>query len=319
MTHSPPPGTPRARIPGPQQPPPPYPRIAAGLWKRCLGGGLGLWALTAAAMYATSDAALLPTLILLGGFLAPVAFVLWAYERHGRDLGVSAVLGCFLAGGALGVLGTASAEPYPPHSSLAILLGVGLVEEAAKLGALVFVLRRQPGISGTRAGLVLGAALGFGFAALESTGSAFDAAFSEGVGLRALLETQLLRGLLAPAGQALWTAITGGMLLSLRRPNGRFRYAPPLVAACMGAALLHALWDATHGVALRLAERLASTAPGARPGAPGYPSGPSAVQQHLFTLFSIGGAALVGLAGVAWVLSLLSLTRRNTSWRRNTP
>jgi hypothetical protein len=75
----------------------------------------------------------------------------------------------------------------------------------------------------------------------------------------------------------------------------------------MGAALLHALWDATHGIALRLAAHLAGAGPDPRP---------SAAQQHLFTLFSVGGAALVGLAGIAWVLYL---TRRDTSWRRNTP
>lgn len=224
MSHSPPPGRPKARIPGPQQPPPPYPRIGAGLWKRCLGGGLALWALTAVLTYVTRNAALLPTLILLGGFLVPVVFVLWAYERHGRDLGVSAVLGCFLAGGVLGVPGAALMEPYLLHPSPELFLGIGLVEEAAKLGALVFALRRLPGIRGTRAGLVLGAAVGFGFAVPESCGYAFEAAFSTGVfDLRTLLETEILRGLLAPFGQGLWTAIAGGVLLSCRRPAGRFR------------------------------------------------------------------------------------------------
>ena len=79
---------PRARIPGPQQPPPPYPRIRAGLWKRCLGGGLAVWVPGTLVTYATRSTALLPTLVLLGSFLVPVTFVLWAYERHGRDLGV---------------------------------------------------------------------------------------------------------------------------------------------------------------------------------------------------------------------------------------
>ncbi|MGW4562050.1 PrsW family intramembrane metalloprotease [Streptomyces sp. NPDC004561] len=316
MTHSPPPGTPRARIPGPQQPPPPYPRIGAGLWKRCLRGGLALWALTAWVMYTTLNTAPLPTLILLGCFLVPVVFVLWAYERHSRDLGVSAVLGCFLAGGALGVPGASLMEPYLLRPSLGTFLAVGLTEEAAKLGALVFVLRRQPGIRGTRAGLVLGAAVGLGFAAVEGAGYAFEAAFStEGTGLRALLETELLRGVFTPFGHGLWTAITGGVLLALRRPNGHFRYAPPAVAACLGAALLHTLWDSTHGIALWLVARLTGGGPGTRLFAQGYLSRPGAAQQHLFTLFSVGGAALVVLAGVTWVMAL---ARRDTSWR-NTP
>ncbi|MFD5538391.1 PrsW family intramembrane metalloprotease [Streptomyces sp. NPDC127079] len=316
MTHSPPPGRPRARIPGPQQPPPPYPRIRAGLWKRCLGGGLALWALTAVVTYATGNTTLLPTLILLGSFLVPVVFVLWAYERHGRDLGVSAILGCFLTGGTLGVLGASVMEFYLVRPSWGMFVCVGLIEEAVKLGALAFVLRRMPGIRGIRAGLVLGAAVGFGFAALESSGYAFNAAVStEGIDLRALLETEILRGVLAPFGHGLWTAIAGAVLLALRRPNGRFRLTAQVVGGFLGVALLHALWDATHGVAIWLVARLAGTGVHRELFAEGYIAHPTAAQEHLFTLFSVGLLILVSLAGVAWVSSL---ARRDPSWR-NTP
>ncbi|MEU9453612.1 PrsW family intramembrane metalloprotease [Streptomyces sp. NPDC048277] len=315
MTHS-HPGRPQARIPGPQQPPPPYPRIRAGLWKRCLGGGLALWALTAVVTYATRNTTLLPTLILLGSFLVPVVFVLWAYERHGRDLGVSAILGCFLTGGTLGVLGASVMEFYLVHPSWGMFVAVGLIEEAVKLGALVFVLRRLPGIRGIRAGLVLGAAVGFGFAALESSGYAFNAAVStEGIDLRALIETEILRGVPAPFGHGLWTAIAGGVLLSYRRPNGRFRFTGPVVGTYVGVALLHALWDSTHGVAIWLVAHLAGTGLDRQLFAEGYIPRPTATQEHLFTLFSVGLLVLVSLLGVAWVCSL---TRRDPSWR-NTP
>ena len=116
-------GTPRARIPGPQQPPPSSPRPRTGLWKRCLWGGLALWALAALATYATRNTTLLPTLILLGSFLVPVVFVLWAYEHHGRDLGVNVILGCFLTGGVLGVLGASMTEYYLLRPSLWMFVG----------------------------------------------------------------------------------------------------------------------------------------------------------------------------------------------------
>ncbi|MGW3445922.1 PrsW family intramembrane metalloprotease [Streptomyces sp. NPDC001076] len=316
MTHSPQPGRPKARIPGPQQPPPPYPRIRAGLWKRYLGGGLALWMLTAVVAYATTNTTLLPTLILLGSFLVPVVFVLWAYERHGRDLGVSAILGCFLTGGTLGVLGASLMESYLVRPSWGMFVWVGLIEEAVKLGALVFVLRRLPGIRGMRAGLVLGAAVGLGFAALESAGYAFDAAVStEGVDLRALIETEILRGVPVPLGHGLWTAIAGGVLLSFRRANGRFRVTAPVVAACLGVALLHALWDSTHGIAIWLVARLTGTGVDRQLFAEGYIPGPSAAQEHLFAVFSVGLLVLVSLLGVVWVISL---ARRDASWR-NTP
>ncbi|MGI5454962.1 PrsW family glutamic-type intramembrane protease [Streptomyces sp. CA-249302] len=72
---------------------------------------------------------------------------------------------------ALGVLGTSVMEYYLLHPSLWMFVGVGLIEEAVKLGALMLVLRRQVRIRGMRAGLVLGATVGFGFAALESRDS----------------------------------------------------------------------------------------------------------------------------------------------------
>ncbi|MET8976300.1 PrsW family intramembrane metalloprotease [Streptomyces sp. NPDC004539] len=316
MTYSPPPGAPRARIPGPQQPPPGYPRIRAGLWRHALGGGLGLWVLTAVVTYATGNTTLLPTLILLGSFLVPVTFVLWAYERHGRDLGVSVLLGCFLTGGTLGVLGASVMETYLLHPSAWMFVGVGLIEEAVKLGALMLVLRRQVRLRGMRTGLVLGATVGFGFAALESAGYAFNAAVStEGIDLRALVETEVLRGLLAPFGHGLWTSIAGGVLLSYRMPNGRFRITGAVAWTFLGVSLLHAAWDSTHGIAVWLVTRLTSVNLERGLFEVGYLADATRQQAHLFTAFSVGGMACVALLGVAWARSL---ARRDPSWR-NTP
>ncbi|WP_405879864.1 PrsW family intramembrane metalloprotease [Streptomyces sp. NBC_01136] len=316
MTQNQPPGAPRARIPGPQQPPPSHPQIRTGLWRRWLGGGLALWTLTAIVTYATRNATLLPTLILLGSFLAPVTFALWAYERHGRDLGAQVILGCLLAGGTLGVLGASVMDYHLLHPSLSMYVGVGLIEEAVKPAALVFVLRHHPRIRGPRAGLVLGASVGFGFAALESAGYAFNAAVSlKGVDLRALLETEILRGLLAPLGHGLWTAIAGAALLAYRHPNGRFQLIGPAVGTYVGVSLLHALWDSTHDIALWLVARLTATGLDRTLFGQGHLPGPTDEQKHLFTLFSVGGLVIVALAGVGWARSL---PRRDSAWR-NTP
>lgn len=200
-----PPPDPRAGPPpGPPPGPPGAPRPRPGLWRRCLWGGVVSWALAAGATYLTENSTLLPTLILLGSFLVPAVFVLWAYERHGEDLGPSLILGSFLTGGILGVLGASVLEYYLLHqTSVWLFLGVGLIEEAVKLGALMFVLRRHHSVRGRRAGLVLGATVGFGFAAFESAGYAFNAAVTlEGINLRALLETEVLRGVLSPSDTA---------------------------------------------------------------------------------------------------------------------
>ncbi|MCF3123607.1 PrsW family intramembrane metalloprotease [Streptomyces arenae] len=286
------------------------PQMTPGLWKRCLWGGLGLWLLTAVITYATKNTNLLPTLILLGSFLVPGVFVLWAYERYGRDLGLSVLLNCFVVGGVLGVLGASVMEYYLLHPSLWIFVGVGLIEEAVKLAALMIVLRRFRRVRGMRAGLVLGAAVGFGFAAFESSGYAFNAVLSlDGLDLRSLLETEILRGLLAPFGHGLWTAIAGGVLLRFREPGGRFRFPGVVVATYLGVSLLHALWDSMHGIAVWLVVMITSTGLDRSLFAQGYIPEPTAEQKHLFTLFSVGGLVLISLVGVAWLRSLARAER----------
>ncbi|MEU8762005.1 PrsW family intramembrane metalloprotease [Streptomyces sp. NPDC048659] len=290
------------------QAPPPRPPVETprpGLWRRCLWGGLALWALTAIVTYATENTTLLPTLILLGSFLVPSVFVLWAYERHGQDLGVPVILGCFVTGGVLGVLGASVMEYYLLHPSLWMFVGVGLIEEAVKLAALMFVVRHRPWLRGVRAGLVLGGTVGFGFAAFESAGYAFNAAVTmEGIDLRSLLETEILRGVLAPFGHGLWTAIAGGVLLAYRRPDGRFRFAGPVIGAYLGVAVLHALWDSMHGIALWLVLQITTTSLDRSLFAQGYLPAPTSQQEHLFTLFSVGGLVLVTAAGLVWLRSL---------------
>jgi RsiW-degrading membrane proteinase PrsW (M82 family) len=81
-----------------------------------------------------------------------------------------------------------------------LYVGVGLIEEGVKLAALWLLARRLPRYT-MRDGMVLGAAVGFGFAALESAGYAFNALFTRsGLSLPDLLETEVLRSMLAPVG-----------------------------------------------------------------------------------------------------------------------
>ncbi|MGI5341578.1 PrsW family intramembrane metalloprotease [Streptomyces sp. CA-181903] len=303
------PGPPPPLAPTPVRPPSGAP---PRLWARCLGGGLALWVLAVLVTCATQNTNLLPTLILLGSFLVPGCFALWACERYGRELGTGLLLGCFVVGGVLGVLGASVLEYYLLYPSVPLFLGVGLIEEAVKGLALVLLVRRHRAVRGTRAGLVLGAAVGFGFAAFESSGYAFNALFTVRgtISLRGLVETEVLRGLLAPFGHGLWTAILGGALLGARRADGRFRLTGGVVATYLGVAVLHALWDAVNGIAVWLVYRLTATGAERALFEFGYLPRPTDRQKHLYTLFSDGGLLLVALAGVAWLLSRTRAARR---------
>src|SRR3954451_10164931 len=219
-------------------------------WLRIFLIGLALWIATVVIVFLTGNPNLIPTLVLLGSFLVPVTFVAWAFGR--RDTGevtAGLVFSTFVTGGVLGILGAAVVENYLLRPSPFLFAGVGLIEEAAKLVALA-VLTRHLRYKSMRDGMILGAAVGFGFAAFESAGYAFTALFTEhGLSLMQLVETELLRSLLAPLGHGLWTAILGGVLFSA---SGREHFALTwrLLLTYLGVSVLHALWDSMHSIAL---------------------------------------------------------------------
>src|ERR671933_1740160 len=228
-------------------------------WLRIFLTGLALWLLTVVVTFITRNPNLVPTVVLLGSFLVPVTFVAWAFGHQETDeITPGLLLSTFVAGGVLGVLAASLLESYLLHPSPGLFLGVGLIEEAVKLLALAF-LTRHLAHKYARDGLILGAAVGFGFAAFESAGYAFTALFTEhGLSLMQLVQTELLRGLLAPVGHGLWTAILGGVLFSA---SGRehFAFTGRLLLAYLGVSVLHALWDSMHSIALLITLVLTGT------------------------------------------------------------
>ena len=91
-------------------------------------------------------------------------------------------------------------------------------------------------------GLILGAAAGMGFAALESVGYTFTVFLLSRGSLTATVYITLLRGILSPVGHGTWTAILASVLFRERRDN-HFRINGKVIGAFIGVALLHALWD----------------------------------------------------------------------------
>ena len=280
------------------------PRAPRRTWLRMFLTGLVLWILTVVVTFVTGNPNLVPTLVLLGSFLVPVSFVVWAFgRRHSGELTPELLFSTFVTGGVLGVLAASLLESYLLHPSAGLFLGVGLIEEAVKLLALAFLTRHLPH-KYARDGLILGAAVGFGFAAFESAGYAFTALFTErGLSLMQVVQTELLRGLLAPVGHGLWTAILGGVLFSA---SGREHFAltGQLVLSYLGVSVLHALWDSMHSIALVLTLVLTGTPYQFQLLSRGYQPNPTPAQTQLFTVLSWGGMILISLIGIAWLLAV---------------
>src|ERR1700730_8993492 len=147
-------------------------------WWAVLLVGSALWVASAVDVYFTGNVIVLPTVVLVGSFLVPVSGVVW-YLDHDPSPALSPrrVLAAFILAGVIGVLAASVLEfwvvfgPGPLGN-----LKVGLIEELVKGVAIVFVAWGIHSFS-RRDGLVLGAAVGFGFAALESSGYALASLF----------------------------------------------------------------------------------------------------------------------------------------------
>lgn len=89
------------------------------------------------------------------------------------------------------------------------LLGVGLIEESAKLiFPLIFYFAGR--YRSEASGILFGVASAMGFAALETMGYAFVTLLQSKGRLGALDEVLLVRGLMSPAGHAAWCAPSCG-------------------------------------------------------------------------------------------------------------
>ena len=221
-------------------------------WLVVLGGGVAVWLLASFITWLTRDNILVPTVILVGSFLVPVTVMVWAMSLRRADrLTPRVIFLGFLAGGTLGVLASALVETYVLPRQNGTYLAVGLIEEGAKALVLLAVAH-QVRARGPRDGMVLGAIVGAGFAAFESSGYAFSTIIEhiDDRPVYNILQTEFSRAILAPFGHILWTSLVGGALFAGVSATGRFRLTSQLVWTYLGVVALHGLWDASTGYAI---------------------------------------------------------------------
>ncbi|MFF1634158.1 PrsW family intramembrane metalloprotease [Leifsonia sp. NPDC058248] len=232
---------------GPQDQPQ-HPHHHHGWWWKTLLSGLALWIVTIIVTAVTRNTNLVPTLILLGSFLVPFCVVLFVIERVTGSISTLQLILAFFVGGIFGVLGASLLEANL-HQSFWIYGLVGLIEEFVK-GVLVVIIGWRVVPKTAKQGALLGATIGAGFAAFESAGYAFNAAITaQGIDLSSLLQTEVVRAILAPVGHVLWTAIFGAVIFGCAHLRPRFRWSWWILLAYLGSALLHAMWDSSSEIA----------------------------------------------------------------------
>jgi RsiW-degrading membrane proteinase PrsW (M82 family) len=196
---------------------------------------------------------LLPGLLVIGSFAVPAAVMIFFFEVNTpRNVSLYFLIHCMMVGGLISLGLTLMF--VQSAGTLGDLIGpplAGFVEELGKLLAVVLVTARLPGprYPWILNGMLFGAAVGAGFAAFESAGYAFTYLVTDaGFNLDAAIQTIVIRGLLAPFGHVVWTALAAGALwrVKLDQPlRPRMLVHRRVLRMFLVVMLLHAAWDVT--------------------------------------------------------------------------
>jgi RsiW-degrading membrane proteinase PrsW (M82 family) len=213
------------------------------LWLKILASGVVMFFLIEQALMTTSNINYIPSLLVIGTFTVPVSFLILLYTRDKSPrVSVGSLLIAVLWGGVLGTVVAGSLE-YATVLRLGTLstISIGVIEEAAKLLVPALLIARNKHYTAIDA-LVIGAAAGAGFAALESMGYGLTALLLSAGDINTTVHVLLLRGLMAPAAHMTWTAILAAALWRVMR--GTYKYsARHFSYAFITVAIIHALWD----------------------------------------------------------------------------
>ena len=228
-------------------------------WKKLLLGGTTLWVFCLVVLYFSRDVVLYAPVFILGGLLVPAAVVLLAWsmrvmdrEADGAETDLTPIrlVIAFALGGALALpLSILIGYLFADLPSAWLLPIVGTMEVLSS-AAVLWVYARRLHSYRPRDGMVLGAAVGFGFAAFETVGLSLTEMSQKGVDdLVALTWQIVLRAVFAPFGHGLWIALVGGAMFLGAAHGTKLRVTFRLVGWIIVAAVLHVWWDYSSGIA----------------------------------------------------------------------
>lgn len=232
------------------------------LFFRALAASIALYLAFNGAYEYFGNVNLIPGMMLMGTLAVPFSTLLFFYEANVRqNVSLYQILRLVFTGGILSLLISLVFYGFTSVSAEGIVAEAlpGPVEEAGKLLALV-LMARSARYHYKLNGMLMGAAIGTGFAIFESMGYALSGLL-EGVVVETLDSSSqslldgpvvymrniiFLRGVLSPLGHIVWTAIAGA---ALWRVKGKDPFRMSMLAngkfwhLFLISVVLHSLWD----------------------------------------------------------------------------
>ncbi len=219
----------------------PIPRV---FW-RVLFGAIATYILLRVGWSEFHNPNFIPGLIVIGSFVVPLAVVILFFELNTpKNVSVYQIGKLLLLGGALSlILTSVLAEVLPGSGAGQILPAMltGVIEETGKALVLLIVVGKVR-YRWQLNGLLFGAAIGAGFAGFESAGFAVNVAKT----LDETFSMITFRGVLAPGGHVIWTAMVGSAIWRVKKDKPfevGMLFAPIVIRRWAIAVVLHGLWD----------------------------------------------------------------------------
>ncbi len=186
-----------------------------------------------------------PGLIVIGSFAIPLTIVVLYFEMNvPHNVSFYQVFRAILVGGILSLIVTLFWDGVI-EGSLRLPLP-GIIEEIGKASVL-FLFVRNTNYRWTLNGLLLGGAIGAGFAGFESAGYALQALLGgSGDALGAVQQSIIMRGVLSPGGHVAWAALEGAALWKVKgdRPFTWAMVQDIRFLRVLGLSMvLHTVWD----------------------------------------------------------------------------
>ena len=187
---------------------------------------------------------LVPGLMFIGSFAVPLSTLIFFLEMNApRNISIFMVTTLVAIGGIASLI--VALIFFKSLSFLTTWLAAsaaGLIEEPAKVLIVVALFGRVKRYKWVLNGLLLGAAIGTGFAAFESAGYAYRSnTFDE------IVESIVLRGLLSPFMHIVWTA-NATAALWIVKGDRKFEFSMlgdmRFLRVMLSSVILHMIWNA---------------------------------------------------------------------------
>ena len=196
----------------------------------------------------------IPDIIFIGSAIMPMSVLIFLFEMNApRNLSLITVLKIFFIGGAASLIVTLFLSEIFPSYELDYVgaLMVGFVEETGKAIIVCRAIKNTKQCKYIFNGILIGGAVGAGFAVFESAGYAFRIYLSSILGGGELAYSNMInniymRGIMSPGGHVAWAAITGAMMMIVTHGDIKgisFIKDKRFISIFLIVIILHGLWD----------------------------------------------------------------------------